>query len=106
MLDVIQRDAFAYFAHETNLANGLVADTNSGHAPSSIAAIGLGLTAYPVAVVRGLMSRPEATATASVTPVTCTGVRRTVRVPSPSWPSEFNPQAKTRPSAHLARLLL
>ena len=60
MLDVIQRDAFAYFAHETNLANGLVADTNSGHAPSSIAAIGLGLTAYPVAVVRGLMSRPEA----------------------------------------------
>ena len=60
MLDVIQRDAFAYFAHETNLADGLVADTNSGHAPSSIAAIGLGLTAYPVAVVRGLMSRPEA----------------------------------------------
>jgi len=60
MLDVIQRDAFSYFAHETNLANGLVADTNSGHAPSSIAAVGLALTAYPVAVARGLMSRPEA----------------------------------------------
>lgn len=60
ILDLIQRAAFCYFANETNLANGLVADTTSAHAPSSIAAVGLGLTAYPVAVVRGLMSRTEA----------------------------------------------
>ena len=60
MLDVIQREAFSYFAHETNRANGLVFDTNSGVAPSSIAAIGLGLTAYPVAVERGFISRAEA----------------------------------------------
>ncbi len=52
------------------------------------------------------MSRPDATSTASVTPWTCTGVRRTVRVPSPSWPSLFRPHEKTRPSAHRARLLL
>ena len=60
MLDVIQREAFSYFAHETNRANGLVVDTTSGVAPSSIAAIGLGLTAYPVAVERGFISRVEA----------------------------------------------
>ncbi len=60
MLDAIQREAFSYFAHETNPANGLVTDTTTDRAPASIAAIGLGLTAYPVAVERGLMSRSEA----------------------------------------------
>ena len=59
MLDVIQREAFSYFAHETNRANGLVFDTNSGVAPSSIAAVGLGLTAYPVAVERGSSPAPR-----------------------------------------------
>ena len=60
MLDAIQREAFSYFAYETNPANGLVADRSSGHAPASIAATGLGLSAYPVAVERGYMSRVEA----------------------------------------------
>jgi hypothetical protein len=60
MLDDIQREAFQYFIHETNLDNGLVLDTTSGHAPSSIAAVGFGLTAYPVAVERGLIGRAEA----------------------------------------------
>jgi hypothetical protein len=60
MLDDIQREAFQYFIHETNLANGLVLDATSGHAPSSIAAVGLGLTAYPIAVERGLIARADA----------------------------------------------
>jgi hypothetical protein len=60
MLDDIQREAFQYFIHETNLANGLVVDTTSGHAPASIAAVGLALTAYPVAVERGFIARAEA----------------------------------------------
>lgn len=60
MLGVIQRESFSYFLHETNLANGLVFDTTSGHAPASIAAVGLSLTAYPVAVERGFLSRAEA----------------------------------------------
>jgi hypothetical protein len=60
MLDAIQREAFGYFAHETNRANGLVVDTTSGVAPASIAAVGLGLTTYPVAVERGLITRDEA----------------------------------------------
>jgi hypothetical protein len=59
-LDAIQREAFSYFAHETNLANGLVADTTNDDAPASIAAVGLGLTAYPAAVERGLISRTDA----------------------------------------------
>lgn len=60
MLDDIQREAFTYFLHETNLENGLVFDTTSGHAPASIATVGLALTAYPVAVARGLISREDA----------------------------------------------
>ena len=60
MLDGIPREAFSYFAHETNRANGLVADLCSGAAPASFAAVGLGLTAYPVAVERGFLSRGEA----------------------------------------------
>lgn len=60
MLDDIQREAFQYFIHETNLVNGLVLDATSGHAPSSIAAVGLALTAYPVGVERGLIERAEA----------------------------------------------
>ncbi|MEO8451493.1 MAG: glucoamylase family protein [Gemmatimonadota bacterium] len=60
LLAAIQEQAFQYFVHETNLRNGLVADTTSGHAPASIAAVGLALTSYPVAVERGLISRAEA----------------------------------------------
>jgi hypothetical protein len=60
MLDTIQRHAFSYFAHETNPLNGLVVDRTAEHAPASIAAVGLGLTAYPVAVERGFITRREA----------------------------------------------
>ena len=48
------------------------------------------------------MSRPEAMATASVTPWTRTGERRRVRVPSPSCPSELSPQDHTWPLPHRA----
>ena len=48
------------------------------------------------------MSRPPATATASVSPATRTGARRSVVEPSPSWPSEFSPQVHTEPSARSA----
>ena len=60
MLHGIQGQAFAYFAAETNLANGLVADRSRAGAPCSIAATGLALTSYPVAVERGCMTRGEA----------------------------------------------
>jgi hypothetical protein len=67
MLDDMQRRAFAYFVHETNPANGLVIDTTTAGAPSSIAAVGLGLTAYPAAVERGFIPRKDAAARALAT---------------------------------------
>jgi hypothetical protein len=60
MLDDIQRSAFAYFVHETNRANGLVRDKTCADWPASIAAVGLGLTTYPVGVERGFVTREEA----------------------------------------------
>jgi hypothetical protein len=60
MLDGIQRGAFSYFLHETNRANGLVPDKTCAGWPASIAAVGLALTAYPVGVERGLVTRSEA----------------------------------------------
>jgi hypothetical protein len=61
VLDKIQRAAFEYFLHETNRANGLVLDKTCSDWPASIAATGLALTAYPVGVERGFVSRAEAT---------------------------------------------
>ena len=60
MLDAIQRDAFSYFLHETNRTNGLVLDKTCPDWPASIAAVGLALTAYPVGVERGLVTRADA----------------------------------------------
>jgi len=59
-LETLQREAFHYFLHEANPANGLVCDKNSPDWPASIAATGVALTAYTVAVERGFMSRADA----------------------------------------------
>jgi hypothetical protein len=60
IIDAIQRGAFQYFLRETNDANGLVLDKTCPDWPASIAAVGLGLTAYPVGVERGFVTRTEA----------------------------------------------
>ena len=62
MLETLQRETFRYFDRHVNPENGLVADKGSPDAPSSIAAVGLGLSAYTVAVQRGLMPRATAVA--------------------------------------------
>ncbi len=59
-LDQLQRAAFGYFLQAVNPANGLVADTSREHSPSSIAVVGFALSAYPVAVERGWMTRADA----------------------------------------------
>ncbi|HVT40074.1 MAG TPA: glucoamylase family protein, partial [Gemmatimonadaceae bacterium] len=59
-LESIQRGAFEYFRKETNPANGLVLDKTAASWPASIAAVGLGLAAYPVAVERRFITRDEA----------------------------------------------
>src|SRR5204863_8506042 len=56
----LQYAAFGYFLRETNLANGLVADSTREGAPASIAVVGFALSAYPVAVERGWMPREQA----------------------------------------------
>ena len=60
MLLQLQRETFTYFERETNPKNGLIADRTQPGSPSSIAAIGLGLSSYVVAVERGLMARATA----------------------------------------------
>ncbi len=59
-LEEIQRQTFSYFIHEVNDLNGLVADTVKKGAPASIAAVGLALSAYPVGVERGFITRSQA----------------------------------------------
>jgi len=61
-LQQLQRCAFAYFQHETNPMNGLVLDKTEPSWPASIAATGLGLASYPVAIKRGLIAKDQAIA--------------------------------------------
>jgi len=56
----LQRDTFGYFPGETNIRNGLVPDNTRKGAHSSIAAVGLGLAAYPVAVEQNFIAREDA----------------------------------------------
>jgi hypothetical protein len=60
MLDHLRRETFDYFRHEFNPQNGLIADKTQPGSPSSIAAVGMGLSVFAVAVERGLLSRAEA----------------------------------------------
>ena len=59
-LDTLQRDTFSYFRKETNPLNGLVPDSTRPGSHCSIAAVGLGLASYPIAVERNFISRDEA----------------------------------------------
>ncbi len=60
-LSELQRDTFGYFKNETNPRNGMVPDNTRKGAHASIAAIGLGLAAYPIAAEWNFISREEAT---------------------------------------------
>jgi hypothetical protein len=62
MLETLQRETFAYFVDHANPDTGLIADRTSAGSPSSIAATGLALTCYPIAVERGWWTRAEAVA--------------------------------------------
>jgi hypothetical protein len=62
MLELLQRETFTYFERHVNPRNGLIADKTEPSSPASIAAVGFGLSAYTVAVERGLMPRTTAIA--------------------------------------------
>lgn len=60
LLEKIQRGAFDYFLQHVNPQNGLIADSSRDNSPASIAATGMALSCYPVAVERNFWSRAEA----------------------------------------------
>jgi hypothetical protein len=59
----LQHESFNYLLHETSPANGLVLDKNEANWPVSVAATGLALAAYPVAVERGFNATSRGWAT-------------------------------------------
>jgi hypothetical protein len=59
-LTSVQKDSFAYFIHEVNEENGLVADKTAANWPASIAAVGMALTVYTIGAERGFMARQRA----------------------------------------------
>jgi hypothetical protein len=61
-LERLQHDAVGYFLRAANPDNGLIADSSREGSPCSIAATGLGLTAYIVGVERGFLPRRKAAA--------------------------------------------
>ena len=60
MLEDLRRAIVDYFLKETNFQTGLVADRTQPGSPSSIAAVGMGLSVYVVAVERGILPRADA----------------------------------------------
>ena len=60
MLDNLRRVIVDYYRNEANPRNGLIADRTQPGSPSSIAATGMGLSVYIVAVERNILSRPDA----------------------------------------------
>ena len=59
LLETISRRTFDYFWLEANPDTGLVKDRSTEDSPSSIAAVGFGLTAIPIAIERGWITRDE-----------------------------------------------
>src|SRR5436309_3384663 len=59
-LDTVQLRTFRWFWETTNPTNGLVPDRWPTKSFSSVGAVGFGLTAYPIGVERGYVSRADA----------------------------------------------
>ncbi|MEO5689749.1 MAG: glucoamylase family protein [Burkholderiaceae bacterium] len=59
LIDQAQRHAFGYFEATTDAVSGLVLDSTQPDSPCSIAGVGMALTAYPIAVERGWMTRAQ-----------------------------------------------
>jgi hypothetical protein len=58
-LEDVQRRTFGYFWHTTNPENGLTADRWPTETFASIAAVGFALTAYPIGVEHGWITREQ-----------------------------------------------
>jgi hypothetical protein len=60
LIDNAQHRAFGYFEATTDPASGLVLDSTQPDSPCSITGVGMALTAYPIAVERGWLTRAQA----------------------------------------------
>lgn len=60
LTDDVEQRAFKFFWETTNPANGLVCDRWPTQEFASVASVGFGLTAYPIGVERGYVSRAQA----------------------------------------------
>ncbi|NHZ65865.1 glucoamylase family protein [Massilia genomosp. 1] len=60
LLDDLSERTFRFFWETANPANGLVPDRYPSPSFSSIAAVGFGLTAYPIGIERGYITRAQA----------------------------------------------
>jgi hypothetical protein len=60
LFDDLQARTFRYFWDLADPRTGLVPDRHPSPSPSSIAAVGFALTAYPIGVERGYVTRSEA----------------------------------------------
>ena len=58
--DDLEQRTFQFFWDTANPENGLVPDKAPANSASSIAAVGFGLTAYPIGVERGYITRDQA----------------------------------------------
>jgi hypothetical protein len=59
LIDRAQRHAFGYFEDAVDPASGLVLDSTQPDSPCSITGVGMALTAYPIAIERGWMTRAQ-----------------------------------------------
>ena len=60
LVERAQRHAFQYFEETVDPASGLVMDSTQPDSPCSIAGVGMALTAWPIAVERGWLTRTQA----------------------------------------------
>ena len=66
-LQEVEQRTFHWFWETTNAENGLVPDRWPTKSFSSVAAVGFGLTAYPIGIERGFITREEGRQRAKVT---------------------------------------
>jgi hypothetical protein len=60
MLETLQRETFEYFLKEANTVSGLLMDKTKPGTPSSIAVVGMGLSAYIIGTENKFLTREEA----------------------------------------------
>ena len=68
LLDTLQHSSFLFFWNEVNPANGLIRDRNApGSTFSSIASVGFGLSAIPIGIDHGWVTRAQGRSRVSTT---------------------------------------